>query len=363
MIHCIIGTRAQLVKMAPVIRAIETHDWPLRLIHTGQHSESMQSLCKDFSIQTPWQPILTCNEVNSIFRATSWLIRLLWQVLLKSNKHIKKSQSGNDIILVHGDTFSTLLGAIMGKRSHTKVAHIESGLRSYNIFNPFPEELNRLATFRLTDIAFCPGEWAYNNIKKYRKIERINTEHNTLLDSLRLALKSNNDKNNNQKIQNYAVCSLHRFENLFHKKRLIKIIKLLEIASEQCPLIFILHPTTKKRLENTGLIKALKRYNITFKDRTGYFEFIKLISSCNFMITDGGSNQEELSYMGIPTLLMRKTTERQEGLNTNTVICDYNIDTLKHFLNNLGNYRYNRIDYNNSPTKIILQRLSKFTDK
>ncbi len=363
MIYCIIGTRAQLVKMAPVIRAIEQNNWPIRLIHTGQHRESMQSLCEDFSIQTPWQPIINGSEVNSVFKAATWLTKLLWQVLFKARQHIIKSDSSNDIVLVHGDTFSTILGAVLGKRSNTKVAHIESGLRSHNIFNPFPEELNRLATFQLTDIAFCPGEWAFNNLKKHRKIERINTEQNTLLDSLRLALKSNDNKKNSQEVLNYAVCSIHRFENLFHKKRLVKIIKLLKITSEHYPLIFILHPTTKKRLENTGLINELKQYNITFRDRMGYFDFMNLVSSCSFMITDGGSNQEELSYLGIPTLLMRKTTERQEGLNTNTVICDYDADTLKDFLNNIDNYRYNRIDYNISPTEIIVQRLSEFSNK
>jgi len=348
--------------MAPIIRAIEQRNWPLRLLLTGQHKESMQSLCDDFSIQTPWHPIIISNEVNSIFEAARWLTKLLWHTLFKSHKHIKKSQTGHDIILVHGDTFSTILGAVMGRRSHTKVAHIESGLRSYNIFNPFPEELNRLATFRLTDIAFCPGEWAYNNLKNYHNIERINTKNNTLLDSLKFALQANDSKDNHDEVKKYAVCSLHRFENLFRKKTLNKIIKLLKIASEHYTLVFILHPATKKRLEKTGLISELSSPNIILKDRTGYFEFIKLVSACSFMITDGGSNQEELSYMGIPTLLMRKTTERQEGLNTNTIICNYNENTLRDFLENLDHYRSDETHFDESPTEIILQHLEKYTD-
>ena len=104
-------------------------------------------------------------------------------------KKIFSENTSEDIFVVHGDTFSTVLGSIIAKILRGKVAHIESGLRSFNILHPFPEELNRIITFKLTDIYYCPNDWAVNNLRKYKGI-KINTQLNTLYDSLQLAIKS-----------------------------------------------------------------------------------------------------------------------------------------------------------------------------
>jgi UDP-N-acetylglucosamine 2-epimerase (non-hydrolysing) len=360
MINCILGTRAQLIKMAPLIKKMEEQGWNINLIHTGQHLQNMQETCAEFGLCSTWQPLYAGSEVNTVPQALKWLSYMLLRAFFKPANSLKRSQQ-QDIILVHGDTFSTVLGALIGKRAGMPVAHIESGLRSFNLWHPFPEELNRLITFRLIDLAFCPGEWACDNLRSYPAIKTINTFHNTLLDTLRLAQQINQQAAKPIRQTPYAVCSIHRFENIYPEANFARIVALLEQASHVCPLVFVLHPTTRKRLLKTGLIDTLNRLPaIELTERMGYADFVHLLTHSRFVITDGGSNQEELAYLGIPTLLMRKTTERQEGLGANTIISDFSAATVQNFLDNVEHYRVKAKPIEASPCAIILAALASF---
>jgi UDP-N-acetylglucosamine 2-epimerase (non-hydrolysing) len=361
MINCILGTRAQLIKMVPLIKRIEEKGWDINLIHTGQHFQNMQETCVEFGLQSEWHPLYAGAEVNTVPQALKWFGCLLLQAILKPSKILRRSAPQQDIVLVHGDTFSTVLGALIGKRAGMPVAHIESGLRSFNIWHPFPEELSRLVTFRLIDLAFCPGRWACDNLRGYPAIKKIDTGSNTLLDTLRLAQRINQQTAKPIRQAPYAICSIHRFENIYQQANFAHIITLLELASQTCPLVFVLHPTTKKRLLKTGLMDILNKLpNIELTERMGYADFVHLLTHSRFVITDGGSNQEELAYLGVPTLLMRKATERQEGLGANTVISDFSEETIQNFLDNLDRYRVKTNPIEPSPCDIILAELEKF---
>ena len=363
MIYIILGTRAQLVKMAPIIKEIEQRHLPLTLIHTGQHKESIEELINDFNLETKWHWIYNKDqEVKTLSHAFTWLLYLISAIIFKPHNLLPGLNfSLNNIILVHGDTFSTVLGALLGKRVNIKVAHIESGLRSFNFVNPFPEEINRLITFYLADIAFCPGQWAADNLIDYKKLVKVNTENNSLLDSLKIALSLPNNKNNYPvPSMDYGVVSIHRFENIFFSSQFKKIInQLLEVAKKY-HLVFILHPSTKNQLIKRGFFDALIQHqNIELRERTGYFNFIKLLANSRFVITDGGSNQEELSYLKIPTFLMRKYTERQEGLNSNVKIGNISPNALADFIRDINSYPKGQaiLDFN-SPSKIICDHLT-----
>ncbi|WP_161808520.1 UDP-N-acetylglucosamine 2-epimerase [Methyloglobulus morosus] len=349
--------------MAPVIREIEYRNWPLVLIHTGQHKEGIEELKSDFQIKTDWQWLYSKDqEVKTISHAFKWLLSLISAIILKPNSLLAGLNSfENNIILVHGDTFSTILGALLGKRIGIKVAHVESGLRSFNFLNPFPEEINRIITFYLADIAFCPGQWAVNNLNKYKKLIKIDTENNTLLDSLKIALDFPY-RNNNYPVPtaNYGVVSIHRFENIFYSTRFKSIIdQLIEVADKH-HLIFVLHPTTHKRLIRSGLIENLNQHpGIELRERTGYINFIHLLVKSQFVITDGGSNQEELSYLNIPTFLMRKTTERQEGLGSNVQIGNISADNLRKFIRETKTHSNKQLSLPiNSPSRIICNEIA-----
>lgn len=362
MIYCIIGTRAQLIKMAPIIARIEEKNWPLRIIHTGQHVISMDDLRTDFCLQSPWEYLLKKPEAKTMFSSLKWLTHILYLSFFKVKKLIPNASINNDIVLVHGDTFSTVIGALIGKLSGASVGHIESGLRSFNIWNPFPEEINRLITFSLINKAFCPGSWAVDNLKKYKKIELIDTKQNTLIDSLNITIK--HIKKESSLIKKYGVVSIHRFENIYNQKRIQFIIDTVHDASKIAHIIFVMHPVTQKRLTKTGLLSSLQsNKNITLKNRCGYIEFTALLAKSSFVITDGGSNQEELTYLKIPTLLMRKTTERPEGLNENITLSNYSPKITDNFLASITQQNKNIIDIcmpNISPTEIVLKSLEQY---
>jgi len=362
MIYCIIGTRAQLIKMAPVIASIEEKGWPLSVIHTGQHMISMDDLREDFALQTPWVYLIKKTEAKTVLSSFKWLAHLLFLTMFRAKKLIPNAKKSKDIVLVHGDTFSTVIGALLGKISGASVGHVESGLRSFNLWNPFPEEINRLITFSLSNKAYCPGDWAANNLKKSKHLELINTQQNTLIDSLNIAIKQIN--NEHMPRQEYAVVSIHRFENIYNQKRIQFIIDTVHDAAEISPIIFVMHPVTKKRLTKTGLLSSLQsNKNITLKERCGYIEFMALLAQSSFVITDGGSNQEELTYLKIPTLLMRKATERPEGLNENITLSNYSSKIAEDFLTSINKQTKSIIDISMpsiSPTKIILESLGQY---
>ena len=336
MIICYIGTRAQLIKMAPVIVEIERKGMPLCLVMTGQHKETMAELMMDFGIKSERRYIYEGPEITGIVQMAFWFVSCVWKVLKNHRHFLPRSMNEKSVILVHGDTFSTLLGAVVGKLKGVDVAHVEAGLRSNNIFHPFPEELTRLLVFRLANIAFCPGQWAFKNMGKY-KLKRIDIKENTLRDAADVALKASLDQRADVSEESFAVVSLHRFENIFFKRRLLDIIVLVEQVSEKYKLFFVLHPATRKRLSKYGLLARLEsNENIVLLPRMGYVRFINLIKEACFVITDGGGNQEELSYLGVPTLLMRKTTERKEGLGSTAVVAAYDQDVVNDFIEGVG---------------------------
>src|SRR5712692_2467934 len=361
MIICILGTRAQLIKMAPVIKELEKHNHQFYLVFTGQHKESMSELLNDFRISSPQRYLYQGHEITGTFQMAKWFLACLWKAVRYADQYFPMPSDQRNIILIHGDTFSTLLGAIIGKLARTQVAHVESGLRSFNMLNPFPEEITRLLTFRLSNIAFCPGAWAYENMKYY-KLLRINTQQNTIVDTLKYAVQAKNEYNDITQERDYGVFSIHRFENIFVKRRLRTIVKLLEKAATYYPIIFVLHPATKIRLERLGLLSRLEQNRaINLIPRMGYIRFIRLVSKARFVITDGGSNQEELSYLGIPTLLMRKVTERREGLNSTVALCNYDESLLIGFIDNLGKFAQTpALDIDVSPSQIIVNHLKSF---
>ncbi|MBV8636433.1 MAG: UDP-N-acetylglucosamine 2-epimerase [Burkholderiaceae bacterium] len=362
MIICYIGTRAQLIKMAPVILEIERQKLPLVLIMTGQHRETMVQLMTDFGLTSKPVYLYEGREITGIVQMAFWFIRCCFTVLRNPVVFMPRSKDGPNIVLVHGDTFSTLLGAVLGRLLGVDVAHVEAGLRSYHIFHPFPEELTRLIVFRLSRLSFCPGDWAFGNMQGYRT-QAVNTGGNTLRDALEAMLASAPPKSAPFE-SDYGIVSIHRFENIFNAAKLREIVGLIELAAQRFSLAFVLHPATRKKLTEFGLMESLER-NAAVKllPRMGYAEFVQLMRSARFVITDGGGNQEELSYLGIPTLLMRKATERKEGLGSTAVLCNYERAALERFMDELPTLEERKPAERGSaqtPSEMIVSHLQRY---
>src|SRR3989344_9305855 len=216
MIHIILGTKAQLIKMAPVMQELQKQKIPYNFIFTGQHKETIDDLIDDFNIKKPDYILDNNKDVTSIPYMGFWLVKNLYKTLVNKKEIFRNDKNG--IVLIHGDTFSTLLGAFMGKVAGLKIGHIESGLRSFNYFHPFPEEITRVLTFKLSDYYFCTGDLTIDNLKRYNGI-KINTKENTLFDSLKLAIKNQNKVKIKIPKSIYCIITVHRFENIFNKTR------------------------------------------------------------------------------------------------------------------------------------------------
>lgn len=358
MIHVVIGTKAQLVKMCPVLREMEAQGVPYNFIFTGQHQKTVDDIRDNFSIKGPDVVLYKGKDVDSIASMLVWGLKIIGRTISGKEAVFKKDRKG--IVLVHGDTFSCLLGAVLGKLKGLKVGHVESGLRSFNLFHPFPEELTRILTFYLADVYFCPGQWAIDNLGRFNG-EKINTYQNTLLDALHLAIANVDEIEVDVPEEKYCVVTVHRFENIFRRAIFAQILDQVEEIAKHKRVLFILHPPTEKRLKEFCLFDRLDRNkNIELRPRYDYYKFIKLVYKSEFLVTDGGSNQEESYYMGKPCLLIRKATERNEGLGKNVVLSEYNGDIIADFVANYEKYVRKNEAFNCSPSKIVTTVISKY---
>lgn len=357
-IYIILGTRAQFIKMAPVIKRLEEKKIAFDLIFTQQHIETINDIIENFGIKTPLKYIVKRKqEAKTIKLFAGWGIQMLL-IFLNPFSRKKIFRNGRGLIITHGDTVTAAWAAIYGKTSFCKVMHVESGLRSFNLLKPFPEEIMRIITFTFSDYYACPNAWAVKNLKHFHG-KKINTGTNTMYDALQFALKNPDNHKFTTKLhipKRFALVSIHRAENIFNKKQLNLIIQYLNQISKKINLVMILHPATKQKLISTDLYQVIEsNKNIILLDRQDFFTFVAITAEAEFVITDGGSNQEEMSYIGKPTLLMRKETERIEGLNKNIVLSKFDEKVIMNFISDYEKFR-------TSPIKLKVSASEKITD-
>jgi UDP-N-acetylglucosamine 2-epimerase (non-hydrolysing) len=359
MIHFVVGTRAQLFKMAPIMLECERQKMQWRWIYTAQHKDTIEQTLNTFGLPKPNYTVMDWStEAKTMRKVFYWFFRM--GISLVNSKKILAGYTGkNNIVLTHGDTLTTWWGALLGRIHGCRVMHVESGLRSFNLFKPFPEEINRLITFRLSNYYACPGDWAVNNLKKYKGV-KINTYENTQIDTINFGFKNAENSDFKTPKNKYVVVSLHRYENIFNKERFEKIIEEIEFVAKKFKLLVVQHPATFIQLDKFNYRNRLeKNINIELLPRLEYLPFVKAIKHSEFVITDGGGNQEELYHIGKPTLLFRNETERQEGIGTTAIISKLNHKIIKDFSENYKEYNHKPTILKKSPSKIIAKKLKE----
>ena len=315
----IIGTRAELIKTFPVMLELQKTKTPYCFIHTGQHN--LKDLCKKFGIKTPDISLSTEHEGSSRFNSKE-IKAIMWNVslLFKIKKELKKMK-GLEYVLYHGDTMTTFTSALASSRllnpfKKYKNVHLEAGLRSFSLREPFPEEISRIVAGIFSDVLLAPSklsEWHLRN----KRCKDIQVVGNTVVDSALHAL----DMAKKQKVKilssgRFALITVHRHENLKSKKRLTQIVEILN--SIPIKSYFAMHTNTRAKLEKFGLYdKLMQNKNIKILPPMDYPEFIAQIEKCSLIVCDGGSMQEESLIFGKPCVILRNATERQEGLETN----------------------------------------------
>jgi UDP-N-acetylglucosamine 2-epimerase (non-hydrolysing) len=361
MIVVVYGTTGELIKIMPILKSLDKDSYIT--VCTYQQPQQLARLFADAKIERPDITIGQSEDAEDLERLGSiplWFTRLWWG-FFKNRRNIKRRLKAgpgkSNVMLIHGDTTTTLMGAVMGKILGLPVAHVEAGLRSYNWRHPFPEELNRIYTSKIARLHFSPGKIPVGNLHKaHTKGEIINTKYNTVLDSLRLA-RDSKAVLGFKLPKKYGLVSIHRNELLAQPRELESILKQIAKFADKLPIIVLDHPITKERMQSLGYDKLLNHKNITRVPKQSYYRFIQLLTKADCVITDSGGLQEESAYLGIPCLVHRKATEREEGLGQNVVLSRYDKLLVKEFCDNYSSYRREGVSDTVSPTRAIIKTL------
>jgi len=301
----IVGTRPQFIKSSILARILEEdREIKLQLIHTGQHYQFEMSQIFFQDLNFP-KPDLNLNVGSgSHAQQTALMMMKLEEVMLDMNP---------DIVLVPGDTNSTLAGALTAIKLHIPVGHIEAGLRSYDL--NMPEEINRRLTDHCSTLLFAPTNTAVKNLlQEGIKMDSIFHVGDTMVDVLQsympLARKYSNILYElNLERDSYALLTLHRPENVDNKRRFKTILKALR-GLKELQIIFPIHPRTKKMARKFGLYEDLRKTpNIHLIDPVGYLDFIVLMENSKIILTDSGGVQKEAFLLGVPCVTLRYNTE------------------------------------------------------
>lgn len=359
-----IGTEAELIKVFPLIIEFQKRGQICNIIASGQN-DLKKSRILDF-VKLNGRYIELSLE-SDIKKSKSGLFTWFFSTLFKANRIIEKTFSKEELVkanlLVHGDTISTFMGALIGNHYGMRVCHVEAGLRSHNLFNPFPEEIDRLLTSKFARVHFAPGKEPSYNLKKAKvKGKVINTRYNTILDSLRISksMPVVTECLNSIVQEDYFVFVMHRQENIINTEFFKTVIDKVVNISKNKKCVLILHKITENKLVDIGRLDSLKKdKNFILLPRVDYFDFMKLLDNAKFIITDGGSNQEELHYMGKPCLIMRKTTERKEGLGQNAILYGDDVNIIEDFAENYEEYKIEPVDGKHSPSRGIAKLLAR----
>lgn len=316
----VVGARPNFMKVAPVHRALLSYEQVKSLIvHTGQHSDANMSDVFFTQLDLPKPDFFLGVQPGSHTQMTAQIMMAFEQVLI---------QERPDMVLVVGDVNSTFACALTSVRIGIPVAHIEAGLRSRD--KEMPEEINRILTDQISDLLFTTEESAAVNLKaegiEERKIHFVgNCMIDSLVDYLPKARQSIWEKFSPLYGPRYGLMTMHRPSNVDTKDGLLRMIRLIQNATQLVPIVFPIHPRTKKRLSEFGLTEQLLNLQkLVVCEPQAYLDFLSLMKSAAVVLTDSGGIQEETTYLRIPCLTFRKTTERPVtvDLGTNILIED-----------------------------------------
>jgi len=317
-IHLIVGARPNFMKMAPLYKALKEQNerYTPTLIHTGQHyDEKMSKLFfEDLGIPEPDAYLHVGSGTHG--QQTARIIERYEEYILSGNRP--------DLVIVAGDVNSTISCALVAKKLHIPVAHLEAGLRSFD--ERMPEEINRILTDRISDLLLTPSEDGDANLlKEGVSAERIHLVGNIMIDSLiehrvkseRSTIMSELGISENDP---YALVTLHRPSNVDEVDGLDMLLSAFREIGKQVRIVFPMHPRTSKNIERLGLKSKLADIpNLIITEPIGYLDFMKLQMSAKFILTDSGGIQEESTFFGVPCLTLRENTERPititEGTN------------------------------------------------
>ena len=312
----IFGTRPEAIKMAPLIKELEKSDQIESIVCvTAQHREMLDQVLEIFDI-TPDYDLDIMQQKQTITGITTRALQGLEEVIQEAEP---------DLVLVHGDTTTTFVGALAAFYNKVKIGHVEAGLRTYNKHEPFPEEMNRVLTTSLADLHFAPTEAAKQNLLKEGIAEKaIFVTGNTVIDALQYTLNDAHefeepllneiDFNNNRVI----TVTAHRRENLGEPlKDICEAILQITEDYDDVQIVYPMHRNPEVR--ETAISILGKHPRIHLIEPLNLTDMHNLLNKSHLVLTDSGGLQEEVPSMGVPVLVLRNVTERPEGVEAGTL--------------------------------------------
>lgn len=311
-IMVVFGTRPEAIKMCPLVNELKkSESFQTLVCVTGQHRDMLKPVLDIFSVKSDYD-LCIMKENQTLFDITSQILNKIKVVLEKETP---------DIVLVHGDTTTTFATALACFYLRIKVGHVEAGLRTNNLYSPFPEEFNRNAVGIIADYNFAPTEWAKTNLlREGKNPNSIYVTGNTVIDALKTTIKENYQSKNLDWAQGSKLILLtaHRRENWGEPMRkMFRAIRKVVDMNENCKVLYPIHlnPVVRKianeELKNCARIKMIEPLDV--------LDFHNYMAKSHFILTDSGGIQEEAPALGKPVLVMRDTTERPEGVEAGTL--------------------------------------------
>ncbi|MFV0504436.1 MAG: non-hydrolyzing UDP-N-acetylglucosamine 2-epimerase [Lachnospirales bacterium] len=308
----VFGTRPEAIKMCPLVKELKTRDTLNTIVCvTGQHRQMLDQVLSAFNV-TPDYDLSIMKEKQTLFDVTINILDKMKSIL----EEVKP-----DVVLVHGDTSTTFVTSLACFYLQIPVGHVEAGLRTYNIYSPFPEEFNRQAVGILATYNFSPTEMAKENLlKEGKKAETIYVTGNTAIDALKTTVK---DDYNHQhldwaKDSRLIMITAHRRENLGEPmKNMFRAIKRIIDEHSNVKAIYPIHMNPVVRETANAILGDCDRIRII--EPLEVLDFHNFLSRSHMILTDSGGIQEEAPSLGKPVLVMRDTTERPEGIKAGTL--------------------------------------------
>ncbi len=299
------STRPELIKLAPVLREFDSKEVEYFFVTTGQHYDVplFHTFLADLNLKKPDYDI-EAGSGSQAYQTSTALVKL--EELMKKKKP--------DVVIAEGDTNSVLSTALAAVKLHLPFAHVEAGLRSYDMH--MPEEVNRVVADHCSQVLFAPTDGAgLNLINEGITQDKIHIVGNTVVDAVQQNMKIAEKKSTVELPKEYALLTLHRAENVDSKNVLSNIVNALSMLD--LDVIFPCHPRTIKMLEKHDLLKKLeKKGNVKVQGPMGYFDFLYAMSRAKIILTDSGGIQEESLALHVPCLTLRDTTERPESVTS-----------------------------------------------
>lgn len=361
----IFGTTGELIKIAPILKRLDERSLPYVTISTNQQVSQIPDFQNDLGLRRSDFELTHGRRGNDLERPTDipgWVAEVTRSFLgqRRSLQRRLNAAGHKHAVMVHGDTMTTVLGALIGRALRFPVTHLEAGMRSGNWRNPFPEELDRIIAGFLATIHYAGSDREVDNLNHARgRVIKIGA--NTVFDSIKMVPEGlslvRDAMGSDTLFESYGLVSLHRSELLSNRERLKAILIEISRAPVDYPLLFIDHPVTVHALRKHGLDHMLSNGQVTRVPRLRYTAFIQLLRQASFILTDSGGCQEECFYLDVPCLIHRLVTERAEGLGKNVVLTKYDLHVVRSFLSDPELYRIGEKPQLRSPSDVVVADL------